>query len=59
MATKFFIYCSEHSLEASILHGGVEDKGGDCLQTITLEVSKDQEFNVPFFVARLSLQTFT
>lgn len=35
MATKFFIYCSKHRLEASVLHGGVEDKGGDCLQTVT------------------------
>lgn len=59
MATKFFIYCSKHSLEAGMLHGGIEDKGGDCLQTVTLELSKDQEFNVSFFVARLNLQTFT
>lgn len=60
MATKFFfIYWSKHTLEASMLHGGIEDKGGDCLQTLTLGVSKDQEFNVSFFVARLSLQTFT
>lgn len=55
----FFIYWSKHTLEASMLHGGIEDKGGDCLQTLTLGVSKDQEFNVSFFVARLSLQTFT
>lgn len=42
-----------------MLHGGIEDKGGDALQTVTLEVSKDQEFIIPFFIARLSLQTFT
>lgn len=59
MATKFFIYCSKYSLEASMLHGGIGDKSGDCLQTVTLEVSMKKEFNVPFFIARLSLQTFT